>query len=155
MDSTIRRRDGIEQNIKDVIAENTLTNNIIAMILQDGQPSSSHRGTKSASESKPIPSLMIFKDKSGLKQWHDRFINALSQPYVTSSRLTQRMRRQLDTKVGWETEAVTGFSKDFDYILLAKTDDEVTTRVSDGESNDGIIAYQMLYLSIAGIIGQA
>ena len=41
------------------------------------------------------------------------------------------------------------------YILVEKTDDEVATRVSEGESNDGIMAYQRVYLWMAGISGQA
>ena len=39
---------------------------------------------------------------------------------------------------GWETEKINRLSSDLYYILVEKTDDEVATRVSEGESNDGI-----------------
>ena len=147
-----------------------MKNNIAMLLKDDGQPRAAQRYAKSASESKAIQSLKVLKDKLGFKQWHDKFSNALSQLYPDSSQLMQRMRRLLDQKrhevtiamwheaaeeEGWETEKINRLSSDLYYILVEKTDDEVATRVSEGESNDGIMAYQRVYLWMAGISGQA
>ena len=167
--------EGVEvhaQQIAALVIENTNMKSNIAMLIDGGggHREPTQRYNKSASESKAIQSLKVLKDKLGFKQWHDKFSNALSQLYPASSQLMQRMRRLLDqkrhevtiamwhdiaTEEDWETEKINRFSSDLYYILVEKTDDEVATRVSKGESNDGIMAYQRVYLWMAGISGQA
>ena len=55
----------------------------------------------------------------------------------------------------WTEMELNKFNNALYHVLVDRTEEEVVTRVSQREANDGIKAYQRVYLWMAGISGQA